>query len=351
MSTESEETEVEAPAEAQIDDEATSPEEAGSEEVEVSGDTAEEDLEGDVVEGETPEPEADDPARSEQAQEQAGTPFSFRVSGRDVSVDGAGYYEHEDADGNPTASVVIPRDSWNRNVQPYLSDQSATAKRENELRQQIETLDPAKNETVVRAQALLDNFEDIISSEESLTEFLTNFDQNKELLKLKADLAARDATDGVRRSREEQQTNAQREAEVYEQIDTDISTSATSVLDQLNLDISDETKRVIGEDLWNDRHAFYRYATEEDARLYGVTAGEVVCDTDRIAARIHSLTRAAHAGLGRTTKTEQARKTNKAVLDPKDPPATVPASGSPAPGKKVKTYASKEEYEDDMGLN
>ncbi len=348
MSTASEETEV-----VETEDEAEVVEKAGSEEeVEVSGDTEAEDLVVAEAEEETPEP-AETPERSEQAQEQeGGTPFSFRVSGRDVAVEGAGFFEHEDADGNPTASVIIPRDSWLRQVQPYLQDASAIAKHEQELQAQIEALDPKANETVVRAQTLIDNFEKIIASEESLTEFLANFDQNKRVWELEANLAARDAQDGLRTTREETQNSAEQETEVLTQIDDDISGTAIAIFDSLNLDIGDEAKAVIGEHLWDERTTFYRYATADDVRQHpNVTVGEVVCDYDRIEARIRSMSRLTSAGSGQKTKTEKARKANAAVLDPKDLPATVPATGSPAPGKKVKEYASKEDFEADMGLN
>lgn len=348
MSTESEETVVESPDETQIEDEATSPEEAGSEEVEVSGDPAAEDVsEAEAEEVSEPEPEEAEP---EQAQEQ-GTPFSFRVSGKDVAVEGANVYEHDDGQGGKTQSVVIPASAWQRNVQPYLQDASATAKERNQLLQQIEALDPTKNETVVRAQSLLDNFEQIIASEESLTEFLTNFDQNKEVLRLKADLAARAAQDELRTSREEAQTSEARQAEILQEIDADISSSASAVFDALNLDISDDHKQRIGEWMWERRTSYYRYATADDARMYpGVTEGEVVFDTDLAAADMQRL--AAFAPAQNNTKTEKARKSNKAVLEPKETPKTVPADGSPAPSKeKVVEYKTKEEWERAMGLN
>ena len=343
MSAESEETVAESPDEAQIEDEVTSPEETGSEEVEVSGDPAAEDTAA-VEEEVSPDP--DEPTRSEEAQEEAGgKPFSFRVSGRDVAVEGAGLYEHDDGSGGTSQSVVIPADSWQRNIQPYLQDGGAIAREKNELQQQIESLDPKNNETVVRAQSLLDNFEEIISSPEKLTEFLENFDQNKEVLRLKADLASRTAGDELRASREEAQSSEERDAEIYQQIDADISDSAGAVFNALNLDIGDEHKQQIGEFIYDRRANYYRHATDEDARLYGVTAGEVVFDTDLAAADMQRLASFAPTPKANTA-TQKARKANEAILNPKDPPKTVPADGSPAPSKdKTGNFKTREEYE------
>ena len=302
------------------------------------------------AEEEAPAEEAEAPPPEPATSEEAGQPFSFRADGKGVDVPGAGIYDHVDAEGNPAQSLVIPADSWQRFIQPHLADRGAFAAERRNYEQQIEALDPSNNETVVRAQSLLDNFEQIISSPEALTEFLENFDQNKELLKLKADLASRSAQDELRTSREEQQSSAEQQAAVYQHIDTDIRESASAVFDALQLDVSDEHKQRIGERVWQRRHDFYRLATAEDAANHpGVTVGEVVFDTDLAADEMQYLASFAPA---QNTETEKARQKNKQALNKQALPTTIPADGSPAPSKeKVVEYKTREEWEEAMGIN
>jgi len=348
MSEESQDAVVEAPAETDEEIQSEPSEQVESEEVASTDADVEEHLE---AAGEAPAEEAEapapEPAESEAPQD-SGKPFSFRADGVTVDVPGAGLYDHDDGSGNPAQSLVIPADSWQRYIQPRLADRGTIAKQRQDLERQIEQLDPKNNETVVRAQSLLDNFEQIISSPEALTEFLEGFDQNKEMLKLKADIAARDAADGMRTSAEETQASADREAEVYQQIDQDITVSASGVFDALGLDISDTDKERIGRRLWDRRHDFYRYATEEDVRQHpDVSVGQVVCDYDRIEAEIRYGASASSPGPGQTDKTKKARQKNEAALNPKDPPKTVPADGSPAPSKsKAPDFKTREEYEE-----
>ena len=338
--------------------------EVGAEEVEASGDDAAEDLEvaeeGAESGGEeevTPEPEAEaaavEPERSEE--EPAYKPFSFTVDGRRVDVEGASLVDHPDVDGNMTQSVVVPRDVWQSKIQPYMADQGATAKKEADFKRQIADLDPTQNETVIRAQTLLDSFEEILSSEEKLTEFLSNFDGNKELWGLRADKAAANARIKAGDERESADRSVRDEAEASRQIESDLPGAVRQIADVLKdqhgMEVHDRALAAAADAIAENPGMYYHYATEAEAQQYGVTVGEIVRDDDRVASTINRFNSLLSAGSEQQSKTDEAREKNRKALTKKDGPPTIAAKGPPALGESEKDYKDKEEFMADMGFN
>ncbi len=338
-------------------------EEVGAEEVEASGDDAAEDLEvaeegaEDEGEKEAPEPEAEaaavEPGRSEE--EPTHSPFSFKVDGRRVDVEGASLVDHPDVDGNPTQSVVIPRDVWNSKVQPYMADQGAFARKEADFRRQIADLDPTQNETVIRAQTLLDSFEEVLSSEEKLTEFLSNFDGNKELWGLRADKAAASARIKSSEERESADRSVRDEADASRQIESDLPGAVRQIADVLTTDhgmqVHDRALAAAADAIAENPGMYYHYATQAEADQYGVTVGEIVRDDDRVASTINRFNSLLSAGSEQQTKTDEAREKNRKALTKKEVPPTIAAKGSPAPGESETEYGNKEDFMADMGFN
>lgn len=72
-------------------------------------------------------------------------PFKFRADGKEVAPVGAMKVTQPGADGAAQDFIVIPMDTWSREVQPHLADRGAISQREAELRRQVAALDPASN--------------------------------------------------------------------------------------------------------------------------------------------------------------------------------------------------------------
>jgi len=353
---ESEEVGIEAEAESSEE------EQAAVEETETSTDAAEhlEEAEAEAEsegEVEIPEPEAEvepDPAPSEE--EPVHKPFSFTVDGRRIEVEGASLVEHADTEGNQTQSIVVPLEVFRGKMLPHMADRGAFAREKADFKRQIDDLDPANNETVIRAQTLLDAFEnEVLASEESLTAFLENFDKNKELLGLRADKAATTARTKVRDERDSADQSERSNTEAVGQIEQDLPVAVRQIADalgeQLGASVHDRALEAAADEIADNLGMYYRYATQTDADQYGVEVGEIVRDDDRVARTINRFNALMSAGSEQQTKTDEARKKNQAALTKKEPPPTITESGSSATPEKVVEIKSKEEFRERMGLN
>ena len=315
---------------------------------------AEPEAEGDEAEASDPEAEATpEPEPSEE--EPAYKPFSFTADGKRVDVEGASLVDYLDSDGNAQTSVVLPREVWLRQVQPYLADRGAFAKKEADFKRQITELDPANNETVIRAQSLLDELSGVLDSEEKLTEFLENFDGNKELWKLRADAAASDARLKASDQRDSTEQSERDQTAAVERIEGDLPNAVRQIADVLKadhgVDVDDRALAAAADEIADNLGTYYRYATEADAEAYGVSVGEVVRDDDRFARTINRYGSLLSAGSEQQSKTDEARKKNLAALTKKEVPPTVAATTTPAPAEKDREFKNAEEWRAAMGLN
>lgn len=282
------------------------------------------------------------------------TPFSFAADGKRVEVEGASVVEHTGPDGKKVKSIVIPQDTFQRKIQPYLADRGSFAKKERDYQRKLADLSPDRNETVIRAQTILDEFDKVLSSEESLTQFLENFDRNREILRLKventatnAKLRAREAVENEGRQEQDAEATVQRvQADV-----PNIVRSAGAVLKADGIEPSQQALEAAYAEIMDNLPAYYRRATPQDVQNHPeVTVGEIVRDDDKVLRTVYRFANLLHAGTEQRTRTEEAAKKNQAALGKaKTLPPSVPAKGAPAPGKKDNPIKSWDDFKERMG--
>lgn len=283
------------------------------------------------------------------------TPFSFAADGKRVEVEGASWVKHIGPDGKPVESLVIPKDAFYRKMQPYMADRGKWASTERDYKKQLADLSPDRNETVIRAQTTLDEFEKILSTEESLTQFLENFDRNREILRLKVENTAANAKLKARETVENESRTEQDTEATVQRVQADVPgivRSAGEVFKtEHGIEASHDALNAAYAEIMDNLPAFYRRATPQDAQNYpNVTVGEIVRDDDKILRTVSRYANLLHAGSEQKAKTEEAAKRNQAALGKtKTLPLSVSAKGSPAPGEKKTDYASWDDFKEDMG--
>ena len=281
-------------------------------------------------------------------------PFSFAADGKRVEVEGASVVEHPGPDGKPTRSVVIPLDAFQRRVQPYLADRGKFANKERDYQRQLAALSPDKNETVIRAQTMLDEFEKVLGSEDSLTAFLQNFEQNRELLKLKVENAATAAKLRAREEGEQHTQTEQDEQATVQQVQEDLPNgvrAAASVLKQhFSVDVPEAALNAAYAEINENLGVYYRRATQQDAEQYGVNVGQIIRDEGRIERTLYRFASLLTTGSAQQQMTTEAAKRNQAALgDKKKPPPTVSAKGSAPPAERKVEIKSWDDFKERMG--
>lgn len=335
------------------DDEVTAPEaEAGTDETpESAGAEGQGSTDGGQPEVEAPGADELPAEPAEEAPESETEPFSFTADRRRFEVPGAQIVKFKDGD-QTVEKIVMDRDAFTRFVQPNLRDQSALSKRDAEHRRQIQGLDPERNETVIRARALLGSLESVLKDEESLTGFLTNFNQNKELWALKAEKAVADAKLTGYTTQESEQQQATRLEETATQVTQDIPAvlggAAQFVTQTWNVPVDQRALAAAQQQIAENIGAYYRYATAHDAQTHGVTEGALIRDDDAVIKTVYRFA----SLLSQQSNAQAAKTKNQAVLGGgKKSPKTVSAKGSPGAAEKPKSFKNKDEWKRHMGLN
>lgn len=196
-----------------------------------------------VVEGERSEASPDDepgdtaeaaPTDSDEGaspQEPTRDPFTLNVDGQSYDVPDA----YVDGD-----NIVIPRESFQRVIQPRVADRGIWHKERQDYQRQIDDLNPETNPTVVKAKALLDSIMDVLDDSEKADEFFSNFERNRDKLILEAERAELKA-EKDRLSTTKQRSASQQEAEeLPRQMDEALGTileQAKSIDDYSNVDM------------------------------------------------------------------------------------------------------------------
>jgi hypothetical protein len=288
--------------------------------------------------------------------EQQPEPFSFKVDGRRVEVEGAYLIKHADPGGNPTESVVMPREVFARRVQPYLADRGAWASKEREFQRQLADRDPERNETVVRAGALVDEFDKLLKSEDALTAFLADFDRNAEALKLRAENRVLSAGLKTRDERDHSADEERRGEELVSTVQQDLPVvlrgAATHVRDALKFDVPENVLQTAYEEIADNYGLYYFRADERIAKEYGVEVGELVRDDDRLVRTVERFARLAASGSKQAEGLKAVEAKNaEALKAPKKKPPTVPAKGSPGSPEKHEPFKSREDFDAWAGLN
>lgn len=285
------------------------------------------------------------------------TPFSFAADGKRVQVEGASLVEHTLSDGKKARSVVIPEDVFQRKVQPYLADRGSFAKKEREYQRQLADLSPDRNETVIRAQTTLDEFEKILSTEESLTQFLENFDRNREVLKLKVENAAVQAKLKARET-VEHESRTERDTEetvgmVHADVPQVVQSAGYLLKTRYGVDASPQALQAAYEQIMENLPAYYRRATALDVQEHpDVAVGEVVRDDDAVLRTVNRFSSLLKAGSEQKARTDEAARRNQAALGgTKKVAPSVSAKGSASPGERKTEIKSKEDFYRVMGVD
>ena len=322
-----------------------------SEPEEASTDAEQEPLDGDDEEPEVEgEPVDTEPAPSEASSEQAARPFSYKTYGKVVDVEGATLHEVQGPDGEPVDMLVMPKSAFDRHIHPNVVDKSEIRRRESQYQRQIADLQPERNETVIRAKTLIDAVSKALESQEAFEEFAVNFDRNKDQLALQVDNAIKDAKIRQRDDVDHEANQEQEYTQLQETLSTDLPASVDYITESLGVQAPPHILQQIKEYVGSNPGAFYQYATEDQAREYGVQVGSLVRRDDLLAKTIQSFLGVANASSAQVKQTTEAAAKNKKALHPKKAPPVVTAKGSAAPEKKQKEM-SKEEWREAMGLN
>jgi hypothetical protein len=288
---------------------------------------------------------------AEEAPESETEPFSFTADRRRFEVPGAQIVRFKEGD-QTVEKIVMDRDAFARFVHPHIRDQSALSKRDAEHRRQIQALDPERNEQVIRAQSLIGSLEAVLKDEESLTGFLTNFNQNKELWALKAEKAVADARLTGYTTQESETQQATRLQETTEQVVQDIPAvlggAAQFVTQNWQVPVDQRAMAAAQQQIAENIGAYYRYATAHDAQTYGVEEGQLIRDDDAVIKTVYRFA----SLLSQQNNAQAAKAKNQAVLGGgKKSPKTVSAKGSPGAAEKPKSFKNGDDWKRHMGLN
>lgn len=262
-----------------------------------------------------------------------GQPWSFNADGKKFDVPGAVVTDH---------GVWLPKESLGH-LQAHLADRRGLYQREQELQRRVRDLDPAKNQQVLTANALISEFQALLQkSPEEVAKWLDELDVKGPELQLRAELAARDA-----RLKELEST---RHSEVTERdvsaLHQQLEGAFTGLLQQhLAMPEYAGLDRGTVEEFLRENADKVFVEAQQDIPAAGIRKGDTVADLNYVRAVLGRLAKLAGGAQQRTA----AGQHNRAVLDRRPP---VPVAGRPAavPAKpgQPKKYATREDWEADF---
>lgn len=315
--------------------EAAQPDEATSVEPQADSDEdAAETPEGEAGPPEEPEaPAAPDPKTAAQ-------PFGFKLNGAQVDVPGA-----IERDGY----IAMPREAWNRVVQPRLADREMLVRRESELQRQVAELHPDRNAEVQKARAIIGMIDQAVKAgPDGLYDWAEQFIAKLPVLEAEARAAAAEARANRHESEEQQRDQQQAVQEIRQQVEQTLRSEAQAILAEpefkdLGLDPED-----LHRDLMEIRGSIFFVPTEDDPAR-GLRAGEIVFRKDLIRRLVERVAGPVKKERARLAEVSKARRTNEAATAPAQVPPAVPARGTPAAGgKAASTPTTKEEWEESL---
>lgn len=267
-------------------------------------------------------------------------PFKFRVDGAEVDVPGA--VETDEL-------VAMPREAWNRYVQPRLADREAWRRREADYKRQLET----KSAKEIRAEKTIEKFDALLKlaseDEDKALEFLQDIGRQLPVLEREARIAELEAQVNRRQTVEQEAEDEERAAELRTQLEQDLRGRITEFSKDprfAGVDVDRAHRR-----LWRIADKVYfqpdQDLTDPESGQVLVKKGEIGINFDLIREELAELAELSRGVATTTKKVEAAAETNRrALARPKAPPPGVSAKGSPAAGGEVKTFATKAEWEE-----
>lgn len=269
----------------------------------------------------------------------SGEPFSFRVDGRNVDVEGATV-----ADGK----IVIPRDSWDKHVQNRLADRGVIQQREERMQGRIRALEDEAKTREDRFKTVLGKVDELFSDPERIRQFVERYEAEAPRFKLEIENELLKS-----QSKRLEETTKTRQQEAEEREFNELYPSALQnavdlVVDRLAPDAEIDRAELVKqmEGFWETGVPLFFRVKEGD--------GSGLDPSEKWGVDLPRLAKLAEPWINLHKKTaaqkqaEQVEQKNKAATGkapkPKAPP-TAPASGSPTPGGESEYPTTREEYE------
>lgn len=273
----------------------------------------------------------------------SGEPFSFRVDGRSVDVEGA-----TEADG----VITIPRDSWDAHVQNRLADRGVIQQREERMQSRIQQLESDAKVREDRFKTVLGKVDELMSDPERIRDFVERYEAEAPRFKLEIEnelLKSQTKRHEETRKTEQQQAE---EREFEELAPKALHNAVDVVIERLAEDANVDRTAIVKEleGLWDAGVPIFFRVKEGDGSGLDPERDKWGVDLQRVAKltkpyiELHRKTAAEKAA-------ERAEKANAEALGKGDdskpkPPPTAPAGGSPTPGGESKYPETQEEYEE-----
>ena len=271
----------------------------------------------------------------------AGSPFSFRVDGLAVEVEGAS--EHE-------GKITIPRQAWDSVVQNRLADRGRIQQREERMQTRIRSLESEAQAREDRFKKVLEQIDGLIGDPERLKVFAERYEVEAPRLKLQIENELLKAE-----TQRNEQSAKTRQQEEEEREFRDLSTPALNnavgvVLERVWPDAKSVDKAALASDLqglWEAGAPVFFRVTEGDGSGLDPTEHKWGVNLELVR-RFMEPRVELHRTTATQTKAAAVAEANQAALGkgkkPKAPPVA-PAAGSPAPGGGEAYPTNREEYE------
>lgn len=276
--------------------------------------------------------EEPDDAESVQAE-----PFRFRVDGVEVAP--------PDAVRTPYGIVISP-ETWERHIQPKLADRDAIRARELQHRQKIRELETTRSAADVKAQAQIEEIDRLLSDEDAMREFFSDFDRNAELLKLRIENKTLTAQHAV--PAEGQNATEADQLDVEAQV-RDLREILPGALERaVGAVLAEGDFKDLGQDA-NELHATLWQLAQQGAPVFGVDPQQgYVVNLEYIRTHLKPAVRAVARTRTALTTQQAVKQHNARALPEQRRPAPQVVGGKSSPAattNAIPAFKTQEEYQ------
>ena len=274
-----------------------------------------------------------DPVPPEAAE--APSPFSFRVDGVPVDVEGATVADEV---------VTIPKDSWDRIVQPRLADRGKIGQRETRMQQRIKQLETESAAEVERAKLILERVDGLLSDPAKLQEFAAEYELRAPQFKLEIENELL-KSQNTRSTERIQTIDQQAAAEQFnETARPGLDQAVQMVLSENELDIDRGglVDHIWG--LWDKGTPVFFKVQEGDGSGLDPREHEYGINLDLVRTLVQPTLTQHQKSEAAKRAAEVKAKNAKALADAPPAPPTAETKGSPVPGGESSFPQTAEEY-------
>lgn len=231
-------------------------------------------------------------------EEQTRDPFTLNVDGQSFDVPDA----YVDGD-----NIVIPRDSFQRVIQPRVADRGVWQQERKDFQRHIEELAPERNPEVIKAKTLLNSILEVLEDDQKADAFFSDFAKNRDKLILQAERAELEAQRNQLTSTQQRDTAKQEAAELPVQMDSalgNVLSQAKEIADYSSVDMD------YVRDLIEPIKGSFFFRADADMPEAGLKKGEIGVRIDLIEQVIQKEAKRSQA----TQAAQEARKRNETAL-------------------------------------